>query len=146
MYCKPTIFFFEMHVWRDSRDQSQNRFSTSSQTTQSGQDIEDLMLYVKIKSSFVSKLGIREDLFKLTPTSSAPFEPKTKDQKKKRKEERENLLKNRIEQYRFVFKSRNGCFQQMLQNVLHFWIIHFQWFPKHRKNCECCPVSQLIVR
>ena len=86
MYCKPTIFFLRNASFEETRETNiKTDFQLVLKPPSLVQDIEDLMLYVKIKSSFVSKLGIREDLFKLTPTSSAPFEPKISKRPKQRR-------------------------------------------------------------
>ena len=86
MYCKPTIFFLRNASFEETRETNiKTDFQLVLKPPSLVQDIEDLMLYVKIKSSFVSKLRIREDLFKLTPTSSAPFEPKISKRPKQRR-------------------------------------------------------------
>ena len=44
------------------------------------------------------------------------------------------------------YHHHNQCHQMIMTQLICIWIFICQHTKKHRKNCECCPVSQLIVR
>ena len=48
-----------------------------------------------------------------------------------------------VNEMQLMLQTRQGQMRSIQRNIFHTL---YPEFKKHRKNCECCPVSQLIVR
>ena len=78
------------------------------------------------------------------------YEAMTRDDDDRTREDRATQPKKAEfrNNFQLTWSSPPEMFRFFLYVFYFFSIVQLTWFysKKHRKNCECCPVSQLIVR